>query len=279
LDVVDVQSYGGYVLHSCVLSHEDAASEEEAEEKKKQSGGIDAQRLAWGQFLRDVQEGRASLAEVQVAAEVDYARRGRIAPNHSMTHVLHWALQSIFTAQDSTAGAGAGAGAAAVAAAHHMPIEQRGSLVSDEKLRFDFSAPRALTTAEVARLEDQVNDVIRYVRIPPYCSAMEVCLTCVCIVRRGLAVHNDVVRLADAQQIAGLRAVFGEVYPDPVRVLSIGPAIDALLANPTDRAAWTPFSIEFCGGTHVKNTRDARAFAIIGRFSRCCCCCCCCCCY
>lgn len=91
--------------------------------------------------------------------------------------------------------------------------------------------------------------------------------------------HNDVVRLADAQQIAGLRAVFGEVYPDPVRVLSIGPAIDALLANPTDRAAWTPFSIEFCGGTHVKNTRDARAFAIIGRFSRCCCCCCWCCCW
>eukprot|EP01033_Poteriospumella_lacustris_P007653 gene7654-5502_t len=146
LDVVDVQSYGGYVLHSCVLSHEDAAAEEE---EKKQTGGMDAQRLAWRQFLRDVQEGRASLAEVQVAAEVDYARRGRIAPNHSMTH------------------------------------------------------------------------------------------------------------------IAGLRAVFGEVYPDPVRVLSIGPAIDALLANPTDRAAWSPFSIEFCGGTHVKNTRDARAFAII----------------
>lgn len=148
LDVVDVQSYGGYVLHSCVLSPEDDADEEEKEK-------LDAQRASaavWRQFLREVQEGRRSWAEVHVSAEVDYARRGRIAPNHSMTHVLHWALQSIFTASEGT-----------TAAAMTMPIEQRGSLVSDEKLRFDFSAPRALTTTEIARLEDQVNDVIRYV--------------------------------------------------------------------------------------------------------------------
>lgn len=75
--------------------------------------------------------------------------------------------------------------------------------------------------------------------------------------------HNEVVKLADAQGIAGVRAVFGEVYPDPVRVLSIGPAISALLENPKDATAWGQYSIEFCGGTHVSNTGDAEAFAII----------------
>ena len=61
---------------------------------------------------------------------------------------------------------------------------------------------------------------------------------------------------------AGLRAVFGEVYPDPVRVVSIGRPVEELLANPTADSN-RQFSVEFCGGTHLKKTSDAGAFALI----------------
>ena len=61
---------------------------------------------------------------------------------------------------------------------------------------------------------------------------------------------------------AGLRAVFGEVYPDPVRVVSIGRPVEELLANPSADSN-RQFSVEFCGGTHLKKTTDAGAFALI----------------
>ena len=60
----------------------------------------------------------------------------------------------------------------------------------------------------------------------------------------------------------GLRAVFGEVYPDPVRVVSIGRPVEELLANPTAESN-RQFSVEFCGGTHLKKTADAGAFALL----------------
>lgn len=72
----------------------------------------------------------------------------------------------------------------------------------------------------------------------------------------------QVVPLADAQAIHGLRAVFGEVYPDPVRVVCVGASVDALLAAPSDSAN-TGYSTEFCGGTHLSNTSEAGAFALI----------------
>ena len=61
---------------------------------------------------------------------------------------------------------------------------------------------------------------------------------------------------------AGLRAVFGEQYPDPVRVVSIGKPVEELLANPED-ASNRQYSIEFCGGTHLNHTGEARAFALL----------------
>jgi len=79
-------------------------------------------------------------------------------------------------------------------------------------------------------------------------------------------VYTKVVPLEEAKKIKGLRAVFGEVYPNPVRVVSVGRSVEDLLANP-EHADWLSLSIEFCGGTHLKNTKEAVAFTIIGEES------------
>jgi alanyl-tRNA synthetase len=68
--------------------------------------------------------------------------------------------------------------------------------------------------------------------------------------------------LATAKRITGVRAVFGETYPDPVRVVSIGQPVADLLASP-ENPAWKELSVEFCGGTHLMNTSAAAGFAII----------------
>lgn len=97
------------------------------------------------------------------------------------------------------------------------------------------------------------------------------------IVSANLRVYDEVVPLTQASRIPGLRAVFGEVYPDPVRVLSIGTPVDTLLnlassAVETENGSqkekkevtWAEHSVEFCGGTHLAQTGDAVAFAILG---------------
>jgi len=118
-------------------------------------------------------------------------------------------------------------------------VQQKGSLVDHEKTRFDFSHPQALTPAEIERVEQLVNDVIQ----------------------RKLPVDYQVVPQQDALKINGLRAVFGERYPDLVRVMSVGVPVADLLARP-DNPEWRQYSIEFCGGTHLKNTADIEHFAI-----------------
>ena len=60
----------------------------------------------------------------------------------------------------------------------------------------------------------------------------------------------------------GLRAVFGEVYPDPVRVVSIGKPVEDLMADPSNKEN-RKYSVEFCGGTHLKSTSDAESFYVI----------------
>jgi len=118
--------------------------------------------------------------------------------------------------------------------------DQRGSLVAPDKLRFDFASGHAMDGDQTARLESTVRDQIT----------------------RNLKVHTAVVPLEQAKKIAGLRAVFGEAYPDPVRVVSIGAPVEELLANPaSDR--WRSLSIEFCGGTHVGATADIGEFVVI----------------
>jgi alanyl-tRNA synthetase len=116
----------------------------------------------------------------KVRVAVDYARRAPIAKNHTSTHVLNLALREEL-----------GDG-----------VDQRGSLVNEERARFDFAFNRALTDAEVAAVEAGVQRRVA----------------------AGLAVHAQVVPLKTATTVKSLRCVFGEAYPDPVRVLSVGTA-------------------------------------------------------
>jgi alanyl-tRNA synthetase len=137
--------------------------------------------------------------------------------NHTATHVLNWALRRVL--------------------GDH--VQQRGSLVDAEKTRFDFAHPRAMTPAEIERVEALVNEQIR----------------------RDLPIYYQVVPQAEALKINGLRAVFGERYPDLVRVMSIGVPVNDLLAKP-DNPQWQDYSIEFCGGTHLSRTRDIQHFIL-----------------
>ncbi|MCH2161694.1 MAG: alanine--tRNA ligase [Phycisphaerales bacterium] len=118
--------------------------------------------------------------------------------------------------------------------------DQRGSLVAADRLRFDYAGSGALTPDQLADIEQQVQ-----ARIDD-----------------DLAVHTELVELEQAQSIKTLRAVFGERYPDPVRVVSVGAPIPELLANPEDER-WSDVSVEFCGGTHLDRTSEADGFALL----------------
>jgi alanyl-tRNA synthetase len=119
-------------------------------------------------------------------------------------------------------------------------VDQKGSLVEPARLRFDFTVSGALSEEQVERAESIVREQID----------------------RNLEVFASVAPLAEAKKISGLRAVFGEKYPDPVRVVSVGASVEDLLADPAS-ARWSGLSIEFCGGSHLKRTGEAKAFAII----------------
>lgn len=119
-------------------------------------------------------------------------------------------------------------------------MDQKGSLVAAEKLRFDFSHKSGATDAELRKIEDISTSYIR----------------------QNCPVFAEDVPLATARHINGVRAVFGEVYPDPVRVVSVGVPIPDLLENVGD-PRWRNVSIEFCGGTHVQKTGDIKELIII----------------
>ncbi|CAA6670626.1 unnamed protein product [Spirodela intermedia] len=154
----------------------------------------------------------------KVACKVDYARRTLIAPNHTCTHMLNFALREVL--------------------GDH--VDQKGSIVLPEKLRFDFSHGKPIQPEDLGKIESIVNQQIE----------------------DQLDVFATEASLAAAKSISGLRAVFGEVYPDPVRVVSIGQKVEDLLLDP-ENEKWLSISTEFCGGTHLSNTREAKAFALL----------------
>ncbi|CAH1779871.1 unnamed protein product [Owenia fusiformis] len=118
--------------------------------------------------------------------------------------------------------------------------DQRGSLVAPDRLRFDFTAKGALSAAQVKQAEEIANELIK----------------------RNEEVYAKDTPLPVAKSIQGLRAVFDEVYPDPVRVVSIGLPIEDLVADPNSPAG-IKTSIEFCGGTHLKRAGHIGDFVIV----------------
>jgi alanyl-tRNA synthetase len=118
--------------------------------------------------------------------------------------------------------------------------DQRGSLVAPDRLRFDFTSKGAMTAKQVKEVEEIALD----------------------IVKKGLPVHAKECSLSLAKEIQGLRAVFDEVYPDPVRVLSIGMEVDKLVEDPAEAWAYQ-YSVEFCGGSHLRNSGHIESFALV----------------
>eukprot|EP00579_Thalassiosira_antarctica_P008623 CAMPEP_0201884988 /NCGR_PEP_ID=MMETSP0902-20130614/17659_1 /ASSEMBLY_ACC=CAM_ASM_000551 /TAXON_ID=420261 /ORGANISM="Thalassiosira antarctica, Strain CCMP982" /LENGTH=970 /DNA_ID=CAMNT_0048414011 /DNA_START=17 /DNA_END=2929 /DNA_ORIENTATION=+ len=177
--------------------------------------------------MGEVTDGTVSVGEAATCC-VDYVRRAPIAANHTMTHILNYALRDVLITQAS-------------GDQHGASVDQKGSLCDENKLRFDFSWSGPLTAKQLAAVEQIIVDQIN----------------------SSIPVDCFVAPLEDAQQISSLRAVFGEVYPDPVRVVAVSPTpITEILGNPQD-AQWNSYSVEFCGGTHLKNTSEAQGFVLL----------------
>lgn len=117
--------------------------------------------------------------------------------------------------------------------------DQRGSLVAPDRLRFDFTNKTALTTDAIKNTEICINECIK----------------------KNEQVYAKESNLAIAKTIKGLRAVFDETYPDPVRIVSVGVPIETLENDPFGQAAFNT-SVEFCGGTHLKYSGHIGDFVI-----------------
>jgi alanyl-tRNA synthetase len=146
-----------------------------------------------------------------LALQVDHARRSAIRQNHSATHLLHEALRQVL--------------------GDH--VAQKGSLVAPDRLRFDFSHPKPMSTDEIERVEDISNDIV--LQNSP-------------VTTRLMAVDDAIA--------SGARALFGEKYGDEVRVVAMGD-----IADGSNAMGW---SVELCGGTHVRRTGDIGLISVLG---------------
>ncbi|KAI0126625.1 tRNA synthetases class II (A)-domain-containing protein [Xylariales sp. AK1849] len=180
--VLDVQQFGGYIIHN---------------------GYLDYGQLNAGD---------------EVISEYEELRRQPIRNNHSGTHILNHSLREVLGDE----------------------VNQKGSLVDQDKLRFDFSHKSLVTVPEIKKIEDLSNAYIR----------------------QNCKIYSKDVELELARQINGVRAVFGETYPNPVRVVSVGIDVDMLLENP-ENPEWRKVSVEFCGGTHVDQTGIIKDIIIV----------------
>ena len=156
-----------------------------------------------------VESGTIRVGDI-VHLEVDAARRNAIRANHSATHLLHAALRNRL--------------------GDH--VTQKGSMVGEDRLRFDFSHPKALSDEDIAVIEAEVNAEIRY----------------------NEPVSTRLMTPEDAIE-AGAMALFGEKYGDEVRVLAMG--------EPNWNGSGRSYSVELCGGTHVRATGDIGVFRIV----------------
>jgi alanyl-tRNA synthetase len=162
----------------------------------------DTQKVQNNVFLHIGRMSRGELAVGDtITASIDMDKRRRTMYNHSATHLMHAALRQVL--------------------GDH--VQQKGSLVDEDRLRFDFSHYEAVTPEQLRRIEDLVNEQIRL----------------------NNPVQAQVMAMDDARK-TGAMMLFGEKYGDEVRVLSMG-----------------DFSCELCGGTHVNRTGDIGVFKII----------------
>lgn len=180
--VVDVQTFGGHVVHNGYLEYGNLSAGDE------------------------------------VVCEYDELRRQPIRNNHTGTHILNHSLREVLGDD----------------------INQKGSLVDHEKLRFDFSHKAQVTLPEIKKIEEFSNSYIK----------------------QNCRIYAKDVPLDIAKGIEGVRAVFGETYPNPVRVVSVGVDVETLLAEPQN-PEWRKVSVEFCGGTHVEQTGLIKDLVIV----------------
>ncbi|MGA8169441.1 MAG: alanine--tRNA ligase, partial [Methylocystis sp.] len=155
-----------------------------------------------------VEEGEIALGQT-LELDVDHARRRATRANHSATHILHEALRRVV--------------------GDH--VQQKGSLVTPDRLRFDFTHPKPMTDEELAEVERLGNEIVQ-----------------------GNAAVETRLMAQDEAIATGARALFGEKYGDEVRVVAMGHA-----KAPGARA----FSVELCGGTHVGRTGDIGLISIV----------------
>ncbi|MCQ2502627.1 MAG: alanine--tRNA ligase [Saccharofermentans sp.] len=167
---------------------------------------ISVDKDAAGKYLHTLKVVKGAVTKGStVSISVDKKTRLSIARNHTATHILLSALQKVLGSQ----------------------VEQAGSYVGSDRLRFDFNHFQPMTAEEIETVEKIVNDVVL----------------------QALPVETKVLGIEDAKKL-GATAIFGEKYGEVVRVVSVGDFSD-------------PFDLEFCGGTHLTNSAQVGQFRIV----------------